>query len=110
MVAPKAGPPPLITKVIPPEQFYGPTQPQRPVQAAARPQQPVPPPAQSRTAPKPVVTAEEKMQWESQRVALSRAVARKMRISTMSMSSGDYFNTVNVDNITEPSARCVVLE
>ena len=50
------------------------------------------------------------MQWESQRVALSRAVARKMRISTMSMSSGDYFNTVNVDNITEPSARCVVLE
>ena len=45
---------------------------------------------------------------ERQRVGISRAVSRKMRIPKSNMCSADYFATVNVENITDTCARCVV--
>lgn len=54
----------------------------------------------------PMITAEQKIEWNRQRVALSRAVSRKMRIPTARMCPADYFATVNVENITDECARC----
>ena len=52
------------------------------------------------------MAAAEKLGVERQRVAISRAASRRMRVPTSRMGPGDYFATVNVDNVTEQSARC----
>ena len=99
---------PLIDVVIPSHLFYGPARPPRKDAAAVTSPVPADPPKRPPVSRRPTTTALEKIEMERQRVALSRAVSRKMRVPTGRMSSGDFFATVNVDNITELSARCAI--
>ena len=108
MPAAKPRPKPLLEKEITPAMFYGPPQPPRAKHAPVPPPKPVTAPSLSRREPKPVITAEEKAEFMRQRVAMSRAISRKMRIPTMKQCSADYFATVNIENITETCARYVV--
>ena len=99
---------PLIKKVISPSRFYGPPRPQ-PQEERTTPPVPTPPPPIINIRPvqrPPQMPAAEKLEVERQRVAISRAASRKMRVPTSKMGPGDFFATVNVDNVTEQTARC----
>ena len=90
--------------------FYGPSRSASQEKAVVAAPTTATPPSDKRTVRKrPTLTAVEKMEVERQRVAISRAVSRKMRIPTARMSSGDFHATVTVDNVTEQSARCALL-
>ena len=99
--------PQLIKGVIAPSQFYPPPRPQQQEKAAEAalclPVAEVPSRPRPRT--RPLLTAVEKMEVERQRVGLSRAVSRRMKIPTSGMCPADYFVSVNVENMTEQCAR-----